>query len=193
MTLKWHPFFRQLLKAAAERRATASSVVRSRRAAEAVDHKDLFDLGDKLTEKLEAMKESYMTEMGNMTCWFHEMKVVNEKGDLDLDLQLADLETWTWDSQWFKEKNVEGTRKCYTMAVQIPAEIFTSNEVDEKWMRIKTWYKCIEEVKRWSCMGLDTKRMLEKQFGDTQDLIDETGLDEETLLYMTQAIIDESL
>merc|ERR1711997_33544 len=82
-------FFRQLLKAAAERRATASTVVRSRR--EAAEYKDLYDLGDKLVEKLEVMKESYMTELGNYTCWFQEMQVINEDGDLDLDKQLADI------------------------------------------------------------------------------------------------------
>jgi len=187
-------FFRQLLKAAAQRKATSSSsVVRSRRAAEAVDYKDLYDLGDKLTEKLEAMKESYMTQMGNMTCWFQEMKVLNEDGDLDMDAQLEDIETWPWASQWLKEKNIEMVKKCTTNALQTPVELFTNNEVDERWLRIKTWWKCAEEVKQWSCMGLDVKRMLEKQFGDTQGLMDETGLDEESLLYLTQAIIDESM
>jgi len=184
-------FFRQLLKAAAERRATASTVVRSRR--EAVEYKDLYDLGDKLVEKLEVMKESYMTELGNYTCWFQEMQVINEDGDLDLDKQLADIETWTWDSQWFKEKNIEGIKKCTSMAQSIPAAQFSTYETDQKFLRVRTWYNCLEELKRWSCMGLDIRRMLERHFGSTEDLIAETGMDEDTLLYLTQAIIDESM
>merc|ERR1719320_2215125 len=49
---------------------------------------------------------------------------------------------------------------------------------------------CNEEAKKWACMELDIKKMLEKNFGPLEDLVNETGMDEEMLLHMTQAIID---
>merc|ERR1711994_814683 len=111
--------------------AGSSKAPRSRRDAE-----ELYDLGEELTSKLDGLKMQYVAQISNMSCFMQQFKIVDENDHLDLDGILEDAETWEWESEWFKQKIIEASKKCVAMAEATPAGLFATDEVDEKWVRI---------------------------------------------------------
>merc|ERR1719367_1890284 len=59
---------------------------------------DLYDLGDKLVEKLEMAKDAFQAKAGNISC----------------KLQEADSYDWQ-GNEWLHEKNKQGIKDCYDM------------------------------------------------------------------------------
>lgn len=166
--------------------STAPTRPRSKRNA------DLYDLGDELTVKLQEKKDEFMAKMGNTSCVMQEMGYIDNDLNLDLNLQLEDLKTYNIADPWFLKKNQDAYKKCTALAESIPTNIAEEFMGNEKWGRIKVWSNCVEECMRKACMQMDSKRMLEKHFSPLEDLIVETGMDEDTLLKLTMAIVDDS-
>merc|ERR1712165_61311 len=61
---------------------------------------DLYDLGDKLVEKLEMAKDAFQAKAGNISCYLQGM------------LQEADSYDWQ-GNEWLHEKNKQGIKDCY--------------------------------------------------------------------------------
>lgn len=119
------------------------------------------------------------------------MKVVDKDLNLDLDMQLELINTYPIQDMWLMKQIVDSTKKCFALAESMPSDI-VARTMDLTWGKIDMFLQCEEESRKVYCMENDTKKMLEKHFSPLEDLVIETGMDEETLLMLAQAIIDES-
>merc|ERR1712076_353882 len=76
-----------------------------------MDNNDMSDvgeleLGDKLIEKLRCMKEKYEAKVGNETCVMHEMGMLDDDHEIDLQGMLAHMEQMNLNP-WLKERLVQ--------------------------------------------------------------------------------------
>jgi len=52
---------------------------------------------------------------------------------------------------------------------------------------------CNDHMTKMGCMGDDAKKMLEKHFKPLSELVQETGMDEMSLLKMTHMLVEDSM
>ena len=71
-----------------------------------------LDLGDRLAEKLKAQQERLMAHVGNFTCVLRETRVLNERNELDLEVQKRALEQYSLPSEWFKKRLIDTYETC---------------------------------------------------------------------------------
>merc|ERR1712126_195218 len=124
----------------------------------------LYDLGDKLVEKLEMAQEAFEAKAGNISCYLQEFGYIDEDMNLDLQGMLKEWDTYDWSSNpWLKEKSKQGVQDCYDMVMAMPTQIL------ERYGNVKHW---------------QIKQMLEKHFKPLPELVKETGMSEMMLLKM---------
>ena len=64
---------------------------------------------------------------------------------------------------------------------------------NEKHMRVKKFMMCNDHMMKMECMCDDSKKMLEKHFKPLSELVEETGMDEMSLLKMTHMLVEDSM
>merc|ERR1712045_268438 len=148
----------------------------------------LYDLGDKLVEKLEMAQEAFEAKAGNISCYLQEFGYIDENMNLDLQGMLKE-----WDSyDWLKAKSKQGVKDCYDMVQAMPTNIL-ERYGDVKMMKVKKMMMCCDMHKKMECMCNDAKQMLEKHFKPLPELVQETGMDEMTLLKLTHMLVEDSM
>merc|ERR1712001_28709 len=151
---------------------------------------DLYDLGDRLVEKLEMAQEAMKAKVGNISCYLQEFGWIDEDMNLDLQGMLKEWDSYDWNgNDWLKAKSKQGVKDCYDMVEAMPTNIL-SRYGDVKVMKVMM---CCDTHKKLECMCNDAKQMLEKHFKPLPELVQETGMDEMTLLKMTHMLVEDSM
>merc|ERR1712045_532161 len=57
---------------------------------------DLYDLGDKLVEKLEMAKDAFQAKAGNISCYLQEFNYIDEDMNLNLQGMLQEADSYDW-------------------------------------------------------------------------------------------------
>merc|ERR1711973_522542 len=97
----------------------------------------LYDLGDKLVEKLEMAQEAFEAKAGNISCYLQEFGYIDEDMNLDLQGMLKE-----WD--------------CYDMVMAMPTQILERYGNVKHW-QIKKMMMCLDMHKKMECMCNDAK------------------------------------
>merc|ERR1739844_784110 len=134
---------------------------------------DLYDLGDKLVEKMEMAKDAFQAKAGNISCYLQEFNYIDEDMNLNLQGMLQEAD-------------------CYDMVQSIPKNLL-EHYGNEKHMRVKKFMMCNDHMMKMECMCDDSKQMLEKHFKPLSELVEETGMDEMSLLKMTHMLVEDSM
>ena len=81
---------------------------------------DLYDLGDRLVEKLEMAQESMKAKVGNFSCYLQEFGYIDEDMNLDLQGMLKEWDSYDWNgNDWLKAKSKQGVKDCYDVSVTL--------------------------------------------------------------------------
>jgi len=157
---------------------------------------DVFELGDRLTEKLQHETQKIQGQLGNLSCILKECDIIDNNEDLDLNKMVQSIERGDWGvfpDEWLKEQSVKNCRQCVTFAEAIPRTILQECPYGEKWGKIKMFMYCDKMAKWRMCMNHDIKQKLEKNFGKLEDLEQATGLQENQLLPLTMKLLNEQM
>ena len=138
--------------------------------------------GDKLKEKLEQIQEQREAIFGNMTCVLRKMDVLNSRNELDFSLQRRSLDEYNIPDQWFKAKVINDLRVCNLVAEALPKEAEDFPEEDFNVSQIKAFMKCNKMRMFKTCMAKDVKEHLETYYGQLEDIVRDTQLEEDDLL-----------
>jgi len=153
----------------------------------------LYDLGDKLVEKLEMAQEAFEAKAGNISCYLQEFGYIDEDMNLDLQGMLKEWDSYDWSGNpWLQEKSKQGVQDCYDMVMAMPTQILERYGNVKHW-QIKKMMMCLDMHKKMECMCNDAKQMLEKHFKPLPELVKETGMSEMMLLKMTNMLIEDSM
>lgn len=157
---------------------------------------DVFELGDKLAEKLEMETEKIQKQLNNASCILEELNIIDDNQDLDVNgmVQAAENDEWgEWPDEWLKEHHIKNCRNCVSFAESIPRMVLEECPYGEKWGKIKMFMHC-EKMHKWKmCMNHDMMKKLEKHFGKLKDLEKATGLQEHQLLPLVQKLLHEQM
>lgn len=165
---------------------------RQRRATDA----EAYDLGDRLTEKLQMEQLKWQAQLGNLSCVLQECDILDKNEDLDLNSMLQGMERGDWgefEDEWLKEKMISNCRNCYAFAESVPRSVLEECPFGVKWGKVKLFMHCDKMAKWKTCMNFDMKQKLEKSFGQLEDLEQATGLQENQLLPMTMKLLQEQM
>merc|ERR1712165_225472 len=157
---------------------------------------DLFELGDRLTDKLKQETEEWQAKLGNASCVLKELDIIDQNENLDISGMVQSVERGEWGEfpdQWLKEQHIKDCRTCATFADSIPKTVFEECAWGEKWGRIMMFFQCGKDTKYKTCMNHDMKLKLEKSFGSLESLEEATGLPEYQLLPMTMKLLNEQM
>jgi len=157
---------------------------------------DLYDLGDRLTEKLQMEQVKFQAQLGNMSCVLEELNIIDKNQDLTVNKMIQDIEKGEWgtfEDKWFKEKMISNCRNCASYAESIPKMVLEECPLGVKWAKIKMYMHCEKMAKYRTCMNYDIKQKLEKSFGNLEELEEATGLAENQLLPLTMKLLQEQM
>jgi len=166
--------------------------MRNKRAAD----DDIYELGDRLTEKLKAEQVAMQQKLGNASCVMQELGMVDANLDLDVNGMVESVKKGEWGvfpDQWLKEHHIKDCQMCAAMANSIPSMVFEECPFGEKWGRIMMFFMCEKKHKYKTCMNHDMKNKLEKSFGSLEELENATGLQEYQLLPMTMKLLNDQM
>merc|ERR1712141_942247 len=88
---------------------------------------DLFELGDRLTDKLKQETEEWQAKLGNASCVLKELDIIDQNENLDISGMVQPVERGEWGEfpdQWLKEQHIKDCRTCATFADSIPKTVF---------------------------------------------------------------------
>lgn len=157
---------------------------------------DVFELGDRLTEKLKQETVKMQAKLGNASCVMQELGIIDANQNLDINAMVKSVEDGEWGAfpdQWLKEHHIKDCRTCATYADSIPKTVFDECAYGEKWGRIMLFFQCEKEAKYKCCMNHDMKNKLEKSFGSLEELEQATGLSEYQLLPLTMKLLHDQM
>jgi hypothetical protein len=157
---------------------------------------DVFELGDRLTEKLKQETVKMQAKLGNASCVLQELGIIDQNQNLDINAMVKSVEDGEWGAfpdQWLKEHHIKDCRTCATYADSIPKTVFDECAYGEKWGRIMLFFQCEKEAKYKCCMNHDMKLKLEKSFGTLEELEQATGLPEYQLLPLTMKLLHDQM
>merc|ERR1711945_46134 len=116
---------------------------------------DLFELGDRLTDKLKQETEEWQAKLGNASCVLKELDIIDQNENLDISGMVQSVERGEWGEfpdQWLKEQHIKDCRTCATFADSIPKTVFEECAWGEKWGRIMMFFQCEKDTKYKTCM-----------------------------------------
>merc|ERR1712036_203515 len=137
---------------------------------------DVFELGDRLTEKLKQETVKMQAKLGNASCVLQELGIIDQNQNLDINKMVKSVEDGEWGEfpdQWLKEHHIKDCQTCATYADSIPKPVFDECAYGEKWGRIILFFQ-------W-----------EKSFGSLEELEQATGLPEYQLLPLTMKLLHD--
>merc|ERR1712242_76902 len=129
--------------------------MRSKRATD-----DIFELGDRLTEKLKSEQQKMQAQFGNASCVLQELDIVDQNLEIDVNAMVESVKKGEWGEfpdEWLKEHHIKDCRTCATFANSIPDLVFEDCPYGEKWGRIVMFFQCEHEQKYKTCMNHDMK------------------------------------
>lgn len=159
-------------------------------------NEDVYELGDRLTEKLKSETVKMQQKLGNASCVMQEVGVIDSNMDLDVNGMVESVKRGEWGvfpDEWLKAHHIKDCQMCATMANSIPSMVFEECAYGEKWGRIMMFFMCEKKQKYKTCMNHDMKNKLEKSFGSLEDLEKATGLQEFQLLPLTMKLLNEQM
>merc|ERR1712141_939839 len=121
---------------------------------------DVFELGDRLTEKLKQETVKMQAKLGNASCVLQELGIIDQNQNLDINKMVKSVEDGEWGEfpdQWLKEHHIKDCQTCATYADSIPKPVFDECAYGEKWGRIILFFQCEKEAKYKCCMNHDMK------------------------------------
>merc|ERR1712038_227242 len=121
---------------------------------------DVFELGDRLTEKLKQETVKMQAKLGNASCVLQELGIIDQNQNLDISAMKKSVEDGEWGEfpdQWLKEHHIKDCQNCATYADSIPKPVFDECAYGEKWGRIILFFQCEKESKYKTCMNHDMK------------------------------------
>merc|ERR1712165_264789 len=71
---------------------------------------DVFELGDRLTEKLKAETATMQAKLGNASCVLQELGIIDQNQNLDVNKMVKSVEDGEWGQfpdQWLKEHHIK--------------------------------------------------------------------------------------
>merc|ERR1711997_239916 len=157
---------------------------------------DVFELGDRLTEKLKQETVKMQAKLGNASCVLQELGIIDQNQNLDINKMVKSVEDGEWGAfpdQWLKEHHIKDCQNCATYADSITKPVFDECAYGEKWGRIILFFQCEKESKYKCCMNHDMKLKLEKSFGTLEELEQATGLPEYQLLPLTMKLLHDQM
>jgi hypothetical protein len=157
---------------------------------------DVFERGDRLTEKLKQETVKMQAKLGNASCVLQELGIIDQNQNLDINKMVKSVEDGEWGEfpdQWLKEHHIKDCQTCATYADSIPKPVFDECAYGEKWGRIILFFQCEKEAKYKCCMNHDMKGKLEKSFGSLEELEQATGLPEYQLLPLTMKLLHDQM
>merc|ERR1712018_108721 len=157
---------------------------------------DVFELGDRLTEKLKAETATMQAKLGNASCVLQELGIIDQNQNLDVNKMVKSVEDGEWGKfpdQWLEEHHIKDCQTCATYADSIPKPVFDECAYGEKRGRIILFFQCEKEAKYKLCMNHDMKEKLEKSFGSLEELEQATGLPEYQLLPLTMKLLHDQM
>jgi len=157
---------------------------------------DVFELGDRLTEKLKAETAKMQAKLGNASCVLQELGIIDQNQNLDVNKMVKSVEDGEWGQfpdKWLEEHHIKDCQTCATYADSIPKPVFDECAYGEKWGRIILFFQCEKEAKYKLCMNHDMKEKLEKSFGSLEELEQATGLPEYQLLPLTMKLLHDQM
>merc|ERR1712241_1233485 len=119
--------------------------MRSKRATD-----DIFELGDRLTEKLKSEQQKMQAQFGNASCVLQELDIVDQNLEIDANAMGESVKKGEWGEfpdEWLKEHHIKDCRTCATFANSIPDLVFEDCPYGEKWGRIVMFFQCESEQK----------------------------------------------
>merc|ERR1719361_1536265 len=96
---------------------------------------DLFELGDRLTEKLKAETVEMQGKLGNASCVHKELDIIDQNEDIDVAGMVQSIERGEWGEfpdEWLKEQHIKDCRNCAPFANSIPKSVFEECAYGEK-------------------------------------------------------------
>merc|ERR1711997_1119596 len=108
---------------------------------------DVFELGDRLTEKLKAKTKEMQAKLGNASCILEELDIIDQNQRIDITGMVRSVEAGEWGEfpdEWIKEHHIKDCRNCATYANSIPQNVFDECAWGEKWGK----FSCPSNVKR---------------------------------------------
>lgn len=157
---------------------------------------DVFELGDRLTEKLKTKTKEMQAKLGNASCILEELNIIDQNQNIDITGMVQSVKNGEWGEfpdEWIKEHHIKDCQNCATYANSIPQNVFDECAYGEKWGRIVLFFGCEKEAKYKTCMNHDMKLKLEKSFGSLEELEQATGLPEYQLLPLTMKLLHEQM
>jgi len=145
-----------------------------------------LDLGDRLVEKLNEMRDQREAKIGNFTCVMKHMGYLNNDNEIDLNGMKGEKE-YTMPSPWFAQRYDEMLETCYEMATNLPAQIEEQSMVTGETFgsvnlaHVRSFSACYEKAEAKLCMNHDIKKKIESNFGPLEEILEQTQLTEHQL------------
>merc|ERR1719208_229088 len=97
---------------------------------------DLFELGDRLTEKLQQETEKWQAKLGNASCVLKELDIIDQNEDLDVNAMVQSIERGEWGRfMMFFQCEHEAKYKCcmnHDMKLKLEKSFGSLEELEEK-------------------------------------------------------------
>lgn len=75
----------------------------------------MYELGDRLSEKLLEQKEKMAAKLGNWSCVMQECGMIDKNLELDLESMLKEVKELNIADEWLYEKSIGMIRTCYAV------------------------------------------------------------------------------
>merc|ERR1711974_229782 len=89
----------------------------------------VFELGDRLTEKLKAETATMQAKLGNASCVLQELGIIDQNQNLDVKKMVKSVEDGEWGQfpdKWLEEHHIKDCQTCATYADSIPKPVLTN-------------------------------------------------------------------
>merc|ERR1712046_147349 len=157
----------------------------SKRAAD----EDVYDLGEKLHNKLEHKKEEMEEMYGNMTCMLRECNVLDSENKFYPEGIKMEFEQMKIKDQWLKSELEKYCDQCIELAEAVPQSMLDDCPWGGEMVKTKFFMKCMMKKKIKTCMHYDIKTKIEAQFGPMKDLVQETKIPEKQLYMIVKQML----
>lgn len=74
---------------------------------------DLFDLGDRLTQKLNEQKKEFALKLSNYSCILQDLNIVDNENEIQLEQMLDGLKDLGISDPWLLNALTESKKICY--------------------------------------------------------------------------------
>ena len=155
----------------------------------AADDEDVYNLGERLQEKLKDKKTYWEAKKGNMTCMMQELGMLDAQEKFDISVAKREWESMGPSDKWLKEKLNKGCDACEEFAKNVPQAMLDMMPCGPEMAKVMFFKKCMMKTKFCACMDFDTKNKLEKHFGSIEELTTSTGLEEKQLFMVVRELM----